>query len=101
MNEFIEREALLKHLNECAKDEFFDSDMARAVVGISVYVEMMPTADVQPVKRGKWIEQDMYYVCSNCKHEFLNDILGIAIWGNGVPYFCPNCGADMRGENDG
>ena len=92
MNEFIEREALLKHLNECAKDEFFDSDMARAVVGISVYVEMMPTADVQPVKRGQWVDVEvgnkLLMKCSECGEHL--------VWLNFS--YCPFCGADMRGE---
>lgn len=51
-------------------------------------------------KKGKWIEQDdswdgVYYECSVCKEAYtLID---------GTPSdnnynFCPNCGADMRGE---
>ena len=50
-------------------------------------------ADVQPVKRGRWVYSERpefgnpygSYQCSECKHI--------------VPYkenYCPNCGADMR-----
>lgn len=99
MNEFIERETLLKYLKECATNELFDSDMARAVIGISVYVEMMPTADVQPVKRGKWHEcyTDSHHysgICSACGKASIKNL-------NEKPYdYCPRCGADMR-EKEG
>ena len=51
-------------------------------------------ADVRPVVRGQWAQvmgkYDWMVKCSRC---------------NGVPLetsnFCPNCGADMRGEDDG
>lgn len=46
---------------------------------------------------GEWIPQDEYEAynkCSNCGIVIDNDF---PIWRN----FCPNCGADMRGESDG
>ena len=63
-------------------------------------IESVPAVDVQPVKRGKWIEVgtnqplscDTLYGCSRCqtgrrlKSELTN--------------YCPNCGADMRGVNN-
>lgn len=46
-------------------------------------------------KHGKWIQhvgEDTEYHCSECKriHYFWNTKIN----------FCPNCGADMRGDND-
>lgn len=87
MDEYISREAVLQTLQKANIGGYITERLLE-----------IPSADVQPVKCGHWFEQDMHYVCSNCKHEFLNEILGIAIWENGVPYFCPWCGADMRGE---
>ena len=56
------------------------------------YIKEQPAADVQPVKRGHWIEIDygMFYECSECGkvQEFERN-------------FCPNCGADMRGDDNG
>ena len=60
------------------------------------------TADVKPVVRGEWIGYgdgyaDGYMVydeweCDQCGYIEEND--GEPPWYN----FCPNCGADMRGE---
>lgn len=58
----------------------------------------MPTIDAEPVKRGKWIKDGHHIQCGRC-----------GIWmcdtdreGDAIPKrFCPNCGADMRGEQDG
>ena len=57
------------------------------------------SADVQPVRRGKWICTNNYEIlaygtlhysrCSVCGEESLEE-------GS----FCPNCGAEMRGEDD-
>lgn len=55
------------------------------------YLDEFSTADVQPVVRGEWIDRgyDLNRVCSVCRHMNMPD------------NFCPNCGADMRGGNDG
>ena len=41
-------------------------------------------------KEGSWIEKELY--CSECNFEN---------WEHYKLNFCPNCGADMRGEQDG
>ena len=56
MTEYISREELRKHLKECYDNELFDADMRKATIGIDVYVENMPAANVQPVDR--WISVD-------------------------------------------
>lgn len=55
-----------------------------------------PTIDAVPVVRGKWTlwgRRGIYgvmYECSSCHAKY-----------DGITRFCPNCGADMRGEHDG
>lgn len=57
-------------------------------------IERIPAADVQPVKRGKWIKyaphnSDMM-TCSECEKYWILD-------GDQYDYhFCPNCGAMME-----
>lgn len=65
---------------------------------------VIPAADVQPVKRGRWIDiyeyckmngylpsgVAVYYWCSECMKE-----------QEKTSDFCPCCGADMRGDENG
>ena len=55
---------------------------------------------IQP-KRGKWIKTARWgrvYYCDQCRNYL--DFDGVNA-GRGSTNFCPNCGADMRGEKDG
>ena len=47
-------------------------------------LEAIPT--IEP-KRGEWIDFKNGWKCSACGK-----------WNNEMSNFCPNCGADMRGE---
>ena len=60
-----------------------------------------PLVDEEPVKCGKWVDDAMGVLrCSECKTQ--------APWKYGRDYidyrwkanYCPNCGADMRGEEE-
>ena len=61
-------------------------------------VTRLLSLDVRPVRRGKWIKyaphnSDMM-TCSECEKYWILD-------GDQYDYhFCPNCGADMRGEGE-
>ena len=52
-------------------------------------------------KRGRWIKQmdelAWWYECSVCGDYPLKDAYG----HESLSRFCPNCGANMRGENNG
>ena len=60
-------------------------------------IDTMPAADVQPVKRGRWELIDgqekwiQGYTCSECGQVVVTYECN----------FCPNCGADMRGDENG
>ena len=60
------------------------------------YLDEIPTADVQEVRHGRWISNDLggykwAYYCSECG------------WIDGYPFndrhkYCPHCGALMDGK---
>lgn len=59
--------------------------------------------DGQKPRRGKWIEgrDERFVKCSECGMESTkNALMGIALFGEKEPHFCPSCGADMRGEQE-
>lgn len=61
-------------------------------------IKSLPTIAVESTKHGHWIEWDNYdgtYKCSVCGMDW--DIIEGTPQDNGM-YYCPNCGADMRGE---
>lgn len=72
------------------------------------FIDAQPTADVRENVRGEWINTTSgeHYKCSQCgtlapiwidesnSYEYYKDI---SEW---LSNFCPNCGADMRGEKD-
>lgn len=99
MAEYISREELRKHLKECYDNELFDADMRKATIGIDVYVENMPAADVQPVKHGRWelTNNPSFRKCSVCGAWWSSDITD-----NCFTNYCPKCGArmDIIYEND-
>ena len=95
MDEYISREAVLEHLNKCKENPLFDPDMARICFAISIFIENMKAADVQPVKHGKWSEiyhdiENYSASCTNCGEPTVR-----RVWFR--PYdFCPHCGAKMN-----
>lgn len=113
MAEYIEREAFIadkqkQYCSDCDRRKGMKRGKLRFVydIGEAPYrscgiddmlgdIEEYPAADVKPVVRGEWEEIDyegvgfLHYECPFCgEHSFYK------------PNYCPNCGADMRGEND-
>lgn len=106
MAEYIDRAVVKKHLDECAADDTILCDYRDACIALSVYVEMLPAADVQPVKRGKWEEHHAIYIkqfdiclvrakCSCCGRN--SDKIDDYCQYLDLEY-CSHCGADMRGN---
>ena len=61
----------------------------------SQYLEIIPEADVVPVRHGRWVNthSDSEFVqCCLCKYPVY------AAWN--VTNYCPNCGAKMDGGAD-
>ena len=118
MAEYIEKSAILSKCEEMWNnaDETTQTgvDTINAIDRITDYIDSLPTADVQSVKRGHWIEKseeyyrlwqdsgrswdDMPYfvtglkfACSCCFNQYDVNAEGVEEWD-----FCPKCGADMR-----
>ena len=70
--------------------------------GVREAINALPSAEPER-RKGRWIETDdgwdsTYYVCSECGCPWT--IIEGTPEDNGM-YFCPNCGAEMRGgENE-
>ena len=71
-----------------------------------VPVKDIPTADVQEVRHGHWIEdkETGCLICSECGR-FTDEIIGDMIEQDGKiihrsmnPFYCSKCGADMKGD---
>ncbi len=98
--EYIEREAAIDTVGKWLFSVFGMKETDRAAT-VFKKLRSIPSAEVRPVVRGKWIDRDDDYhgwnmwACSACGEEF--------VLTEGTPdmndyHFCPNCGADMREE---
>ena len=102
--EYISRQAAQKVADDCSDEHRYAKDSrwpetyspyhegwTDACDTIFARLESVPTADVRPVVRGRWIPftseaaGDIWY-CSSCGVGFAHHM-----------DFCPHCGADMRG----
>ena len=59
--------------------------------------QQLPSADVAPVRHGRWEKQSGLYSCSECGMTCPYDVQAdvIEYWACN---YCPNCGAKMDGE---
>lgn len=72
------------------------------MVAYKSQIDGLPT--IEERKKGKWEITEAYphnVYCSECHHKFAQTHW--AVWEDGTlpRNYCPNCGADMRGLNDG
>lgn len=93
MAEYIEREALREVVTHLRFGKHLNKDAALNLMERAI--DNLPPADVVERKCGEWIDDTF---CSNCRW-YAEDADGHIIMSFGN--FCPNCGADMRGESDG
>ena len=86
MSDYIKREDALNALREYP------------VTKLKTAIRQLPSADVTPVKHGRWVYKDEpifgnpygRYYCDLCEY-------GMADKEN----YCPNCGAKMDGDGNG
>ena len=81
-------------------EEYLDKIMTVEETLDTYTSEGCPTIYSNPErKKGKWRHYEGYLTCSECGVEYDDDIMTHCC--DDVPKFCPNCGADMRGEQNG
>lgn len=113
MTEYIDHEKALAFpfANGNYDSKNANADFIRGCESYREYLESIPAADVRPVVRGENVATDYdccdQFVCSNCGIELRNwvrverdDDNGDVTYHEHVFNFCPNCGADMRGDED-
>ena len=88
MAEYIEREAAVESFMSEFPDAHYPSWYAEKL-------KELPTADVAVVRHGEWIKypHNSGIYCSRCRHK--------RRYKDANDNYCPNCGADMRGVEDG
>lgn len=65
--------------------------------------EIKEMLESQPERKGKWIDgrDERFVKCSECGMESTkNALMGIALFGEKEPHFCPNCGSYNGGEEE-
>ena len=96
MSDYIEREAA----QSAVWEEDNQTDMILAIGSL-------PAADVAPVRRGRWIEDERTYPGPGLKNNLCSACGEVAgAWKEGLEpgrkwAYCPNCGALMDGKEDG
>lgn len=96
----IDANALLEEIEEEieAEDEFTDEDKY-VIIGLKIAYKAIKRQPTIEAERGKWIThfddlfpEDSTIECSVCHRHSPADMQH--------DNFCPNCGADMRGDNN-
>lgn len=92
MSKYIEQEAVMR----TARDGYH-SDFGRSMADLTSLSEVLedtPTADVVESKRGEWIKLPSNGIGNTAECSVCHD----SVYGYESCDFCPNCGADMRGD---
>lgn len=100
MKEYIEREAAIKLFNFAVLDCLGMEPTIRAGDIIKA-LESIPAADVREMVKAKIIdmryaEDDGEWKCSRCGWQYTLCVCGKDVTSK--IHFCPNCGAEMKGE---
>lgn len=88
MDDYISREEAVKKIKSCifTAQDAWESGYNTAMAEIMEWIKRMPTADVQPVKHGRWVRKHnsfpQRYYCTECGE---GDVGRFA--------FCHHCGS--------
>lgn len=99
MNDFISREAVWEMLE---KAHIISNGEYSGYCAEDIFIDDIPSADVQPVKRGHWFLRGGNWCCSYCNKKTLlvleSNVGGCRQYGTAKTNYCPNCGALMQDE---
>ena len=102
--EYISRDVALRQLNAtCLATgcDNYNGVMCRACAYADAMdiIDVIPAADVQPVKHGRWISHgDDMWICSNCKENIIYSLHKSD--RTEKQRYCCRCGARMDGEQN-
>lgn len=99
MAEYIAREAILKHTTSVEVGAFSEWDIVKVE-----HIKNAPAADVVEVVHGEWIITHDFDDCYEAMRP-LGRVVRCSVCGYPTGHvktnFCPECGADMRGDENG
>ena len=107
--EYISRDVALRQLNAtCLATDCNNYNGVRcracAYADAMDFIDAIPAADVQPVKRGNWVQiGEQSAKCTECGGVLKSngiDKTGKALIFNAVYHYCPYCGARMDGDTE-
>ena len=121
MKEYIERDKAIAALTEFRDDQTVSKYLSvenclvarDAIERATKVLESLPSADVVPVRHGRWeknVRGDYSIVCSECGYGLPTDAFAwmecnrtseereFCIWIADVKNYCPNCGCRMDEE---
>ena len=98
MTDYISREAIRRSLCEdcgCTADECAQM-LENFENGVEdcpdiLWAMSLPSADVQPVRHGRWVVKGQDIYCSECNAESAYNPFGASKFS----IYCPNCGAKL------
>ena len=98
MTEYIERKALVHHLENCIDEVNNTNGYTEDFKTCLRLVKNLPAADVEEVKHGKWVKSSVIKcsVCGSC-----TDIQSDEAYEKFIEsyYYCPVCGSKLDLED--
>ena len=101
--EYIERGALIAFVRgvrkKLPKDSKYFFTRDEMLLNFQQYLESQKAADVEPVVRGEWIEEEFKHSRENWDVEYKCSACGKVRYS--ISNYCPNCGAHMERSGSG
>ena len=94
MDEYIDRESLIKRFCERCNEEMSESPCEPSDCFAREVIKTAPAADVAPVRHGRWVHEHIsegyaWVICSECEAVIHKILINKRL------NYCPNCGAKM------